>query len=75
MTLQLRKVKISGTGKYLPKQQITAEQMDEKLNVSKGWVKKKTGVHIRHFVQDETASQMGAEAAKKAIKGTGLTFF
>lgn len=71
--MQLRRVEISGTGKYLPKQQVTAEEMDEKLHVRKGWVEKKTGVHIRHFVNDETASQMGALAAKEATKAAGLT--
>lgn len=72
--MQLRKVKISGTGKYLPEQEITAEEMDQKLNVKKGWVQKKTGVHTRHFVQDETASQMGAEASKEAMENAGLNF-
>ncbi len=72
--MQIRKVKISGTGKYLPTQQITAEEMDEKLSVKKGWVEKKTGVHIRHFVQDETASQMGAAAGKEAMTSAGLTY-
>lgn len=71
--MQFRKVKISGTGKYVPEQKVTAEEMDEKLQVKRGWVEKKTGVHTRHFIQEETASQMGAASAKDALESAGLT--
>ncbi|MED1949734.1 beta-ketoacyl-ACP synthase III [Brevibacillus centrosporus] len=69
-----RKVKILGTGKYLPQRQVTAEELDEKLGLSAGWVAKKSGVRIRHFVTDETASQMGAIAAQRALEMAGLDF-
>lgn len=71
--MQVRKVKISGTGKFLPTKKVTAEEMDEKLHVKQGWVYKKSGVHTRYFVTTETASYMGAQAGKRAMDSAGLT--
>lgn len=72
--MQIRKVKILGSGKYMPKRVITAREMDEMLDVPAGWVEKKSDVLQRHFVEDETASQMGAFAAQEALKQAGLAF-
>lgn len=70
---QVRQVKLLATGKYLPKNQVTAEQLGQKLGIEAAWIEKKSGVKVRHFVQDETASQMGAMAAKKALETAGLS--
>ncbi|MBW7477207.1 beta-ketoacyl-ACP synthase III [Paenibacillus oenotherae] len=67
------KVKILGTGKYLPKQAVTAQELDIKLGCSPGWVAKKSGVDVRYFVTDETASYMGAQAVTDAVAAAGLT--
>jgi 3-oxoacyl-[acyl-carrier-protein] synthase-3 len=72
--MQARKIRILGTGKYLPKRKITAADMDEILGMPPGWVLKKTDVALRHFVEDETASYMGAQAANAALEDAGLTF-
>ncbi|MFW5433419.1 beta-ketoacyl-ACP synthase III [Paenibacillus apiarius] len=69
-----RKVKIIGTGSYLPKQRITAEEMDRRLGVPAGWSLKKSDVRVRYFVEDETAAEMGAFAAQAALQDAGLTF-
>ena len=70
---QVRRVKLLATGKYLPKNQVTAEQLEQKLGIEADWIQKKSGVMIRHFVEDETASQMGAMAAKKALEAAELS--
>lgn len=72
--MQVRKIKIVGTGKCLPEQVITAEDLDKKLGVPSGWVLKKTDVRVRLVVKDETASFMGARAAEAALEDAGLTF-
>lgn len=73
--MQLRKVKIVGTGKYLPKRTVTDEELDQKLGVQAGWTHKATGVGTRHYVSEgETASMMGAQAAQDALDAAGLTF-
>jgi len=69
----MRPIKIISTGKYLPKKQVTAEELELELGLKKGWIKKKSGVLLRHFVEDETASFMGAMAAKEALKTAGLS--
>lgn len=68
-----RKIKVLGTGKYLPKRQVTAAELDARLGVPAGWVEKKSGVSVRHYVTDETAAQMGAIAALQALEAAGLT--
>ncbi|MFE1629463.1 beta-ketoacyl-ACP synthase III [Brevibacillus reuszeri] len=68
-----RKIKVLGTGKYLPKRQVTATELDARLGVPAGWVEKKSGVSVRHYVTDETAAQMGAIAALQALEAAGLT--
>jgi len=68
-----RKIKVLGTGKYLPKRQVTAAELDARLGVPAGWVEKKSGVSVRHYVTDETAAQMGAIAALQALEAAGLS--
>ena len=71
--MQPRKVKIISTGKYLPKKQVTAQELAERIGTSAEWIEKKSGVMIRYFVNGETASQMGAFAAKNALEVAGLS--
>jgi 3-oxoacyl-[acyl-carrier-protein] synthase-3 len=71
--MKQRSVKILSTGKYLPKQKITAQELAQKIGVSSGWIEKKSGVMVRHFVEDETASQMGFYAAKEALAAANLS--
>ncbi|OWA36016.1 3-oxoacyl-ACP synthase [Saccharibacillus sp. O16] len=72
--MQTRRVKITGTGRYLPGAGISAGEIDDKLEVEPGWVMRKTSVANRHFVGEETASEMGAYAAREALKNAGLNF-
>ncbi|WP_460202901.1 beta-ketoacyl-ACP synthase III [Scytonema sp. NUACC21] len=69
----MRKIKILSTGKYLPKKQVTAKELEISLGLEEGWIGKKSGVLVRHFVEDETASVMGAYAAKNALEAAGLS--
>ncbi|MDN4494846.1 beta-ketoacyl-ACP synthase III [Ureibacillus aquaedulcis] len=69
---QVRNVKIIGTGKYLPNKKVFAHELDELLGVKKGWVEQKSGVALRSFVGNETASQMAAHAASEAINEAGI---
>ncbi|RUL48200.1 beta-ketoacyl-ACP synthase III [Lysinibacillus antri] len=69
---QVRNVKILGTGKYLPMKKVYSHEIDELLGVTNGWVEQKSGVVVRSFVEQETASEMAAYAANDAIKASGL---
>ncbi len=72
--MEARHVKITGTGRYLPGVGISAAEIDDRLGTEPGWVMRKTSVANRHFVGSETASQMGAEAAREALERAGLAF-
>lgn len=71
--MNTRKVKIMGTGKYLPQQVVTAEDLGKKIGVDAQWIIKKSGVKKRHFVVNETVAQMGAMAAQQALDAAQLT--
>ncbi|MFC5702350.1 beta-ketoacyl-ACP synthase III [Cohnella faecalis] len=72
--MKTRRVKILGTGKYMPSRMVTDEEMDLRLGTPRGWVRKMTDVAVRHFASDEeTASYMGARAAKAALAEAGLS--
>ena len=72
--MEQRPVKILGTGKYMPKRIVTAEEMDARLGVPAGWVLRKTEVAVRHYADGETASDMGARAAYAALEAARLAF-
>lgn len=68
----MRRIEILGTGKYLPQGQVSAEDLDEKLQLKPGWTLKKSGVRTRYYVGDETVSYMGAKAARQAIEHAAI---
>ncbi|QVL57789.1 MAG: beta-ketoacyl-ACP synthase 3 [Simkaniaceae bacterium] len=67
-----RNVKILGTGCYLPRRRVTDEELEKKLGLKIGEVMDGCGVKVRYFVDDETVSEMGVIAGKKAIENAGL---
>lgn len=72
--MQQRKVKIAGTGKYLPATTVTDREMDRRLGQPDGWTLRTTDVAVRHFAGTETASEMGGKAAYAALNDAGLAF-
>lgn len=73
--MQLRHVRIKGTGKYLPERMVSDEELDDILGTPPGWVNRITGVGTRHYAgAEETASFMGARAAEAALADAGLSF-
>lgn len=70
----MRKIKIVGTGSYLPQKNVASEELAKQLGVTKDEVIAKSGVYNRRYVSDgETASKMGAMAAKNALDRANLT--
>ncbi|SHE80625.1 3-oxoacyl-[acyl-carrier-protein] synthase-3 [Seinonella peptonophila] len=68
-----RKVRILGTGAYLPEREVSALEIDTRLGTKPGWVEKKSGVLTRRFVGTETAAWMGAKAAEMALEHAKVT--
>ncbi|MDQ0232575.1 beta-ketoacyl-ACP synthase III [Metabacillus malikii] len=67
-----RNIKISGIGTYVPNRTVYSSEIDSLIGAKSGWSERKSGVKKRYFVTDETASFMGAEAAKRAIEDASI---
>jgi len=65
-------LKIIGLGCYLPDRVVPNTEVERRCGLPEGWVYRKTGVVERRWVNSETSSYMGSEAAKEAIREAGL---
>lgn len=65
-------VKILGVGRYAPKRVVPSSELEKKCGLPEGWIEKKQGIKERRWVEDETASFMGAKAAEEALEDAGL---
>ena len=69
--------RITGTGSYLPPRRLTnadlvAELAQSGIETSDEWIVERTGIRARHFAApDVTCSDLGFEAAKKALEAAG----
>ncbi len=70
--------RITGTGSYLPPRRLSnaalaAELAAKGIETSDEWIVERTGIHARHFAApDVCSSDLGVEAAKRAIDAAGL---
>ncbi|MES2508693.1 MAG: beta-ketoacyl-ACP synthase III [Pseudomonadota bacterium] len=70
--------RITGTGSYLPPRRLSnadlaAELAAKGVETSDEWIVERTGIHARHFAApDVCSSDLGVEAAKRAIEAAGL---
>lgn len=66
--------KICGLGKYIPKRVVTNADMEQWMDTSDAWIRERTGISERHYVEPgvETVSSMGAAAARDALNMAGL---
>ena len=64
---------LTGVGSYLPKKKTSNDDLAKIIDTSDEWIKKRTGIKFRHFVEDdELTSDMGTNAAELAILNAGL---
>ena len=70
----MTRVKIAGTGSYLPERIVTNDELAERLpKTSDEWIFLHTGIKSRHVAApDESASSMGLIAAKRALENAGV---
>jgi 3-oxoacyl-[acyl-carrier-protein] synthase-3 len=65
---------IRGTGSYTPDRIVTNEHFISYLDTSDEWIVTRTGIRRRHWASPQQAtSDLGAEAARRAIADAGLT--
>ena len=66
--------RISGTGCYLPEKILTNADLEKMVETNDMWIRERTGIQTRHIAADTQAtSDLGYEAAKKAIEAAGIT--
>lgn len=68
---------ITGTGSYLPARRLTNADLvtdlgQRGIETSDEWIVERTGIRARHFAApDQTCSDLGLEAARKALEAAG----
>jgi 3-oxoacyl-[acyl-carrier-protein] synthase-3 len=66
-------ITIIGTGRYAPGEPVSNEALSRVMDTNDEWIKQRTGIAQRHFAPEGTgASDLGAEAARRAIASAGL---
>jgi 3-oxoacyl-[acyl-carrier-protein] synthase-3 len=66
-------IRLAGSGVYIPRQVVTAADLDSRLGLAPGTALARNGVAGRHFADEsETASMMGAAAIERALAAAGM---
>ncbi|GAA0212429.1 ketoacyl-ACP synthase III [Kangiella japonica] len=65
--------RILGMGSYLPEKVLTNADLEKIVETTDQWITERTGIKTRHIAaDDQSASHLGVEAAKKAIEDAGI---
>ena len=69
-----RTCSISGVGAYVPAKILTNADLEKMVETTDEWITTRTGIKERHIAAaDEFTSDLGAEAARRAMKMAGVT--
>lgn len=68
MKKNLNNIKILSTGKYIPEKVLTNKDFEKIVDTNDEWIYTRTGIKNRHFVEDQTTSDLAYLAAKNAIE-------
>jgi 3-oxoacyl-[acyl-carrier-protein] synthase-3 len=72
MTNEIR-AKIVGVGNYYPEKVLTNHDLEKMVDTSDEWITTRTGIKERRIAaDDESTSDMGAKAAKAALKNASM---
>ena len=64
---------IRGVGAYLPQRVLTNDELSKMVDTNDAWITERTGIKQRRIAAPgETASDMGAAAARQALERLGL---
>jgi 3-oxoacyl-[acyl-carrier-protein] synthase-3 len=70
-----RRSQILGVGSYVPDRVVTNEDLTHRMETSDEWIRERTGIRERHWVEEGKgigASDLGAEAARRALAAADL---
>ncbi len=66
-------VEIAATGRFLPEQRVTNDDLTKLFDTSDEWIRTRTGISERRIAPKEmAAAHMGSEAARKAMAKAGV---
>lgn len=63
---------ILGTGSFVPERIVTNDELSQMVDTSDEWIMKRIGVKKRHVCTTETATDLGAEAGRRALEDAGV---
>ena len=67
------RVGIIGLGSYVPENRVTNDKLAERFGCSEEWIIDRTGIQERRHVNNgEATSDLGAEAARRALRAAGV---
>ncbi len=68
-----RRIKITGTGFYVPDNVLTNQDLEKMVDTSDEWITTRTGIKERRIVtEDQATSDLSIEAARVALENAGL---
>lgn len=62
---------ILGTGSFTPERIVTNDELSHMVDTSDEWIMKRIGVRRRHVCTTETVTDLGVEAARRALADAG----
>ena len=67
-------VEIIGMGHYAPERIVANAEIESRLGLEPGWIKRRTGIEARRYVSDDQAlSDIAVEAGEAAIAGASMS--
>ncbi len=65
-------IQIVGAGMYLPEKTVSNEDFEKIVDTSDEWIKRRTGIAVRHLSDGEYTWVLGLKAAEAALDDAGL---
>ena len=59
---------VVSTGRYVPERIVTNEDFVKKIDTTNEWIVSRTGIERRHYVENQTTTDLGVLSAQKAIE-------
>ena len=68
----MKRASMISIGAYVPSKILTNFDLEKMVETSDEWIVKRTGIRARHIADNEATSDLAVNAAKLAIKRSGL---
>ena len=68
----MKNTEIIGQGYYVPEKVVTNDDLQKLMDTSDEWIRKRTGIEERRWVDGESTSDLALIAAQRAIESAGI---